>query len=454
MTPAAGPESGWSSVHGRRLWQVVALVLVVMALGGGGAAGACKLLLDCHVRHPPITADTFRGHGGGPADLPGDLRMTTVVRGFHYPTDFAFLPDGRLLVAEKNGEIEVAGRDGDVDRTPFLDLRNLVSVEYFRGIMDISVDTDFDAHPYVYVVYSAPGSGIRARKPTVVRISRFTVDGDRADPASEKIIIGAAGSLSCFDVPRTADCLPSEVDLDGGEIVFAPDGTLFVGTGSGGGGNGVEPIMFRAPAIDTLGGKVLHVDRNGRGLPGNPFWNGDPDANRSKIWATGLRNPFRIALLPGRPQTLVVGDLGRKRWERLVRVTRGAELGWPCYEGPSRPDGYRASNFCVAYYRSHPKSPAQNWVVLRHPGARAVTGGVALAGATALPPHYRGDYVFGDWLKNRIFVVPVRAPRGSTPRLLSHNAGGPVTFAVGPDGALYYLAANLGEVRRISTATE
>ena len=109
--------------------------------------------------------------------------------------------------------------------------------------------------------------------------------------------------------------------------MFAPDGTLFVGTGSGGGGNGVEPIMFRAPAIDTLGGKVLHVDRNGRGLPGNPFWNGDPDANRSKIWATGLRNPFRIALLPGRPQTLVVGDLGRKRWERLVRVTRGAELG-------------------------------------------------------------------------------------------------------------------------------
>jgi glucose/arabinose dehydrogenase len=92
--------------------------------------------------------------------------------------------------------------------------------------------------------------------------------------------------------------------------------------------------------------------------------------------------------------------------------------------------------------------------VLRHPGARAVTGGVALAGATALPPRYRGDYVFGDWLKNRIFVVPVRAPRGSTPRLLSHNAGGPVTFAVGPDGALYYLAANLGEVRRISTATE
>jgi hypothetical protein len=81
-----------------------------------------------------------------------------------------------------------------------------------------------------------------------------------------------------------------------------------------------------------------------------------------------------------------------------------------------------------------------------------VTGGVALAGATALPASYRGDYVFGDWVTSNLSILSVRASPGARPMLLSHNTGGPVSFAVGADGSLYYLAANLGEVRRITSA--
>ena len=358
-------------MRGRRPWQLIALAIVLLVLvGGGGAAVSCELWLNCHLRTRP-TVETFRGKGAGPADLPADLRLTTVVHGFHYPSDFAFLPGGRILVAEKDGQIKVATSEGEIDDTPFLDLRDRVSTAYFRGIMDITVDPDFSAHPYLYVVYTALGAGQTSKQPTVVRVSRFTVVGNRADPASEKIILGTAGTRSCFDVPRTADCLPSEVDLDGAEIVFAPDGTMFVSTGSGGGTNGVDQISFRAQDVDTLGGKVLRVDRNGRGLPGNPFWNGDADANRSKVWATGLRNPFRIALLSGTPRTIVAGDLGWHRWDRVVRVTRGADLAWPCYEGPSRPAGYRASRFCLALLPEASQAAAGELGPVRHRPAAA-----------------------------------------------------------------------------------
>ena len=76
--------------------------------------------------------------------------------------------------------------------------------------------------------------------------------------------------------------------------------------------------------------------------PGNPFWNGNANANRSKVWAYGLRNPYRFALDPvsGVP---VVGDVGWDAWEEVNAANPAAgsvNFGWPCYEGAFQQDGY------------------------------------------------------------------------------------------------------------------
>ena len=251
---------------------VAALVLV----GGGGAAGACKLFLNCGLNFPlhrpdPISVSDYAGKGVGNMGLPSDLRVSVVARGFPYPTDLAFLPDGTLLVASKDGLV-TAVRKGGRSASTFLDLRAKINTAYFRGLMNLAVDPEFGTHPYVYVTYAAIGNGSTSTKPTVLRVSRFAVTGSVADPASERVILGQRGTTSCLSLEHSADCLPSEVDHDGSDVAFAPDGTLFISTGDGGGAEHVEEVAMRSQDIDTLGGKVLHVDRDGRGLAGNPFW--------------------------------------------------------------------------------------------------------------------------------------------------------------------------------------
>lgn len=448
----------WLRPGGRRSWLRLGLLGgALLVVGGGGTAAACKLTsLDCHLNPSPSLPNIIQAYEGRPAKLAvlaSDLTATTVAHGFTYPTDFVFLPDGKILVAEKAGLIKLVSHDGTVAKQPFLDLRPRVDHEFFRGIVDLTLDPDFSSNHFLWVVYAGRVGGVNTTKAVVVRVARFTVRGDGADPASEKVIVGTDGSRPCLAQPATADCLPSELDVDGADIAFAPDGTLFISTGYGGGFERVERSAMLAEDVDTLGGKILHVDRDGHGVPGNPFWNGDPNANRSKVWATGFRNPFRLSLLPGSPPTLAVGDVGWDNWESLVRVTSGSDDGWPCYEARARTHEYRATAFCAAYYRRHPTAPATPWVAVPHPQALTMIAGPPLEQATALPPRLRGDLVYADWGQGNIVAIPLADVHAPPKLVLAKGAGGPDRFRIGPDGALYYLAANEGQLRRIAATS-
>ena len=102
---------------------------------------------------------------------------------------------------------------------------------------------------------------------------------------------------------------------------------------------------FRSQLVDSLGGKLWRIDPDtGAGLPSNPFYDSaDPYAPRSRVWAMGLRNPFRFTRRPGvgstdpadgNPGVFYVGDVGWTRWEDLHIVDApGLNFGWPIYEG-------------------------------------------------------------------------------------------------------------------------
>jgi glucose/arabinose dehydrogenase len=394
----------------------------------------------------------YEGRRASLKGLPSDLEATTVARGFLYPTDFDFLPGGRFLIAEKGGVIRSVANGGPPEPQPFLDLRSRVTTTFFRGILGFKLDSDLAAHPFVYVAYTPKLRGAKPTDPTVVRVSRFRVADGRAVASSERVIIGGNDTNACEGLPPSADCLPSPFDLDGADFVLAPDGTLFVSTGYGGSGGEehVDDSAFLSQNRDSLAGKVLHVDREGHGLPSNPFWNGDPDRNRSKVWATGFRNPFRMAMLPGRPTTLAVGNVGWHSRESLFRVTRGSDSGWPCYEGDLRTPQYRDTERCANYYRAHPQAPNVPWVAVKHPPGIAITAGDTLLSATQLPRNLQRDFVFADWGEGTLTVIPLDVTRHPRQTRLAESAAGPVRFRVGPDGALYYLAANSGELRRIA----
>lgn len=437
-----------------RLALALALVaFAVMVLGAGGAVLCTETGLKCHLRERGHwTLEDDRGYRGGSQWIDPSLTASLVISGLDFPTDFDFLRDGRIIVASRTGLIELV-RDGKVVKPPVLDLRRVVSTWGFRGLVALAVDRSRTSPAEFYVVYSVTGPKMRDQasdEPTTARLSRFTLVGDVADRSSEQILVGRVRGGSCLERP-TADCLPADHDHIGADIAFMQDGTLLVSTGDG----GPAPANVElAQSLDSLAGKILRVDRDGHGVPGNPFWNGDRTSNRSRVWAYGFRNPFRMALMPD--GGLIVGDVGYNEFEELDLVQRGQDYGWPCFEGDVRDPEYRTLEFCSNYYREHVNRSAHPWFALPHPHWESITAGTSLAAATKMPRALRNSYLFGDWSTSTLWVANLpAAPGGSESaasqlRVLERGAAGPVRIRVGPDGAVYVLETNVGELWRIT----
>ena len=387
--------------------------------------------------------------GTGQTSLPHDFVQKTVVSGLKLPTSFTRLPDGRLHVAEKSGLVKVV-RPGGRPRL-ILDLRHEVDEWSDRGLLDIEASPEFRRTGHVYLLYSyddqqdKPDSdGIRT-----ARVARLTMTGDSISKKSEKVILGSINTGSCNDHPPGSDCIPVDYSHSGGAIRFDADGNLFISTGDGSGNEKAYiSNALRSQNLDSFSGKILHVSPEGKGLPSNPFWTGDADVARSKIWAYGLRNPFRFNLRPGTNQ-LYIGDVGSTFTEEVDVVDKpGLNFGWPCYEGTARSPLYKRQAMCKKLYakgKAAVKAP-----LVAYPRA-TVIGGAFYTGKT-WPSQFHDAYVFGDWEESSIkFLTRESDDRYSAqPTDLAAQAAGPVELEFEPDGNLYYVALNIGQIRRIS----
>lgn len=434
----------------RTLVYILVAGVAVLLVGGGTGAVLCKYSsLDCGLTSEaaPAPLEEIVKPDRTDVVLPQGFRQNIVAKGLTFPADFDFLPDGRILVAQRDGLFRLV-ESGRLQARPVLDLRGTVDLAAFRGLVTVDIDPDFQENGFFYTVYS-PKTGA-ATEPTTVRVSRFTMRGDVADRRSERVLLGTEGEEPCLDLPAGADCLPGYVDHLGADILFLNDGTMLVATGDGGGRDAVEDTAFGAQDLDYLGGKILRVTRTGAGVPDNPFWNGSTEGNRSKVWASGLRNPFRLAAGPG--GAVYVGDVGWRTREEISAVERGANLGWPCFEGTVRTMEYQDTDFCRALYERPPASLQKPLLDFPHADAVSLTLGDFSAGLS-FPERFRRVLFFGDWGKSWLRYAAVK-PDGSLgpAQPFARGAAGPVAIKVGPDGALYYSALNAGELRRIRPA--
>ena len=400
-------------------------------------------------QQPPTPAEVPPPSPPAPAaaaTLLSGFTQDVIVTAMTEPTALAFLPDGRILIAEHSGRIYLVS-DGRV--VTFLDLRGRVNSYGDRGLLAIAVDPDFSTNGSVYVLYTYEHDPDRFTGPKTGRLSRFTAFGDGAPLSSEVVLLGSRNGNSCNDFPVGADCIPADVFHMGGDIVFAPDGSLMVSTGDGGGADGSDQNALRSQDLDSLAGKVLRIKPNGAGLSTNPFWTGNADANRSKVWAYGLRNPFRMTLRPG-GLVPYIADVGESTWDEINVGVAGANFGWPCYEGTDRQAGFDSAPACQALFARGPAAIRLPLISVPHFGrAAALTGGVFYTG-TAFPPALRGAYFYGDYVRGVINYLTVDSEnRARAIEGFVTAADGPVAFAVRPDGHLYYLSITTGQLRRI-----
>lgn len=261
-------------------------------------------------------------------DPPSKLTVSTVWSGLDRPWDIAFAPGGEMLVTEKSGAVKIGLYDGT--------MRQLVKPSDVRvssegGMMGLAVDPDFASNRFVYTCFLSNRSGSLD-----IRLVRWTMDpgatslGQRADIVTG-IPVNTEGQAG-----RHSGCRPR----------FGPDGYLWVSTG--------DAAMGYVPQSPTaLGGKILRVDRNGTGAPGNPGGALDP-----RIYSYGHRNPQGIAWRPGDGQAFSV-EHGTDCDDEVNLLVPGGNYGWdPIPDG--KPRDYRG------YDETRPMTDTG-----RYPSARA-----------------------------------------------------------------------------------
>ncbi len=393
----------------------------------------------------------------------GGFESTRVVSGLTQPVDFAFAPDGRIFFAEQDGDVRII-KDGLLLPEPFL---SLPANDYIqRGLLGLALDPDFALNGYVYLYYTNEHDASRPEGPKTGRLVRVTASGDSALTGSDITLLGTVGADeshdSCTDYPAGSDCLPADGCCHiGGALRFASPGVLFVSTGDA----ALEgEAMLASQDLDSLAGKILRIDAaTGGGITDNPFFTGDASANRSKVWAFGFREPFRMAI---QPRTLLpfVGDVGSVFQEEIDVARPGGNFGWPCYEGLARHSVQQYLAGCQQIYADGVSTdhPIYSYGHSLDIGSSVVSG--VFYDGTTYPPEYSGRLFFGDFNRGEISTLQVdeKNVEATARPLMSLNPPdlhpifyrGAVDFEIGPDGYVYFLTlpqlGGTGELNRLA----
>jgi len=398
-----------------------------------------------------------------PINLPPGFVLDEVVTGLELPTGFAFAPDGRIFITEKAGVVRVW--ENETLHT-FMDLRHEVNSVVDRGLMSVAIHPQFPDFPHVYLAYVyEPPEAKRLNKEggrvsRVLRIDADSLDLNHALLGSGQVILGSNSlfsnignlnqantpPLSCLDGHGNPlrDCLPAEsfnhiINF----VTFGPDGALYVSNG-----DGIVDDKYndRAQDIDSLAGKVMRIDAlTGVGHSENPFYDGDPTSNRSKVYAYGMRNPFRFTLQPLTGE-LFVGEVGNEQWEEISRGEPGANFGWPCFEGPEPAATHHP--ICQPLYDDSSLVTHAAYAYPHIEGMGAAIGGDFYTGRE-YPAWFQYTYFFADFNAGVLRYLHFDEEGNPSDHNFGSNVHGPVQITGRPGGDLYFLSITDGTLYRI-----
>lgn len=284
-----------------------------------------------------------------------------------------------LIVIQQGGEDNRPTKLLRVDDRPEASQTSLFLEVPKRIVYSIEFDPNYEQNGFVYVF----SNGITGQPNKKNRVSRFTVSR-QADAA---VPVEAGSELIILEWYSEGH--------DGGGMVFAPDGMLYITTGDG---TSDSDAWMSAQDITGLQGGVLRIDvrqataEQPYTIPAdNPFL--DIPGARGEFWAIGLRNPWRMSIDRQSGQ-IWVGNNGQDLWETVHLIGRGENYGWSVYEG-SHP-----------FYVNRQLGPGKltrPTLEHHHIESRSLTGGVVYEGRQL--PKITGAYLYGDYSTGKIWAA-------------------------------------------------
>lgn len=330
--------------------------------------------------------------------------ITAQVRGLDTPFGLAFLPEGGLLITERNDGLRFVGPTGKKQRVrglPKSDTRGQ------GGYMDVMVPRDFSRSRHVYLTYSknlAGGAG------TALMLGKLAADGTRLEnPVTLFEMSTGSGSTRHF----------------GSRVLEAPDGHLFLCTGDRGADETAQDLGLH-------NGKVLRLRKDGAPA-GHRF--DDADA-LPEIWSYGHRNPQGAAF--DASGTLWVVEHGAKGGDEINLIEAGGNYGWPVI---SYGRHYSGGKIGEGTSKAGMKQPKHYWDPSIAPSGMMIYSG-------KLWPQWRGHMFVGSLKFNYISILSGKNLT-ETGRIDNGNTKRVRDVREAPDGSIWFLSEGNSAAFRI-----
>jgi glucose/arabinose dehydrogenase len=314
------------------------------------------------------------------------LTTIRIASGLSDPVGAVAIPgDDRVFIVEQtSAQIKIL-EGGAVLGTPFLTVSGVLTGGE-RGLLGLAFHPEYQSNGYFFVNYTRSPDGATV----VARYQVSAGDPNVANAASATTVLTQSQPFS---------------NHNGGNLVFGPDGMLYIALGDGGSGN--DP-QCRAQKLDTWLGKMLRIDVDALPytVPADNPYIGTVGA-LPEIWATGLRNPWRYSF-DDATGDLYIGDVGQDAREEVDWVPAGAaavNYGWKVMEG----------NKCNSSGNCPVGTPACNSPVFTDPVHEyvhsftspicTVVGGFVYRGCGI--PDLDGTYFFADYCSDDIWSMQI-----------------------------------------------
>ena len=308
----------------RYLWAatLVSLVSLASISGCGGGGGGASVAVSAFgvgatstptpapaPAQPNISVAAQPSATAPPASTPMQFKVTELASGLDSPWALAFLPDGRMLITQRGGQLRLRNADGSPVNGGADQVSGVPAVAAVGqgGLLDVVVDPAFASNRRIYFSYAE-------RDASNANLNGTAVARAELDTASRSL-------ANLVVIYRQSPKVDSTAHF-GSRLVFDRNGYLFVTLGE----RLLDTQRGFAQDLSRGNGKVVRITTDGAPAPGNPFVG--TSGAQAHIWSYGHRNPQGAALHP------TTGDLwtsehGPQGGDEVNLTLPGRNYGWP-----------------------------------------------------------------------------------------------------------------------------